>query len=336
MIAPDIKFKFRFYKDGKAQSTFRLHGVVNEDGLHLNDIAIPYENILGTKRSDSFVIIALSSGTDSAILDALRKALNDGNTLVIGVDKKQVDPLFRRINLMSSGVRAEMKRDALAAAGKGELFRAKSCPHCGAIIDLSELNATRYVYCQYCESVFNEAGEIATIGDEYRVCPECGFFDRVKSYTEFYFIFLIWFYYFTSKRRHLCRNCAKRVVLKMFFVNTLGILGWIPTLVMAYKSMTGVDPALQPLSRANRLAKKKRFRQAIPLYEAMADRFPEHPGLIYNEMRAFFIGDEPEAAVATAVRCIASCANYLPAIELIGPLPSADGTAEPTDSPISE
>ena len=323
MIEPVKPFKFRFIREGKALSLFRVKGEANDEGLRLGKTLIPYEFIELTAMQQHFLAIALSPDASNEIKESLVKSMATPNILLIDAGRKINEQLCRYVNIMISGVKTQLHREALEAKGQAELFRAAQCPHCGAIIDLSELEKTKYAYCRFCESVITEAGGIITKGNEYRICPECGFFDRVKNYTEFYFLFLVWFYYVSHKQRLLCRNCSKKVALKMFFVNILGLIGWIPTFIMIIQSMTGHDPSLKSLSKANILSQKKMAKQAGAIYEAMFERFPEHPGLLYNLAKAHIIAGDMDSAAAAFNRCLSACSNYEPAVTTLAAIAGA-------------
>ncbi|MFH1377126.1 MAG: hypothetical protein ABIH86_00035 [Planctomycetota bacterium] len=322
MIEPVKEFKFRFTREGKVLSMFRAKGEANEEGLTLDKTLIPYESIQLTQMKERYLAIVLSPDASVEIKESLAKVMAAPDVLLIDAGRKKNEQINRYVNLMISGVQAQLHREALEAKGQAELFRAVQCPHCGAIIDLSELDKTRYSFCRFCETVFTDAGDIVTKGDEYRICPECGYFDRVKNYTEFYFLFLVWFYYISYKQRLLCRNCSKKIALKMFFVNILGFIGWIPTFIMIIQSMTGHDPSLKSLSKANILSQKKMVRQAVPIYESMAERLPEHPGLLFNQAKAHINADDLDSAAADFNRCLSACSNYEPAIATLAAIAS--------------
>ena len=323
MIEPVKEFKFYFTREGKALSTFRVKGEANEDGLMLDKILIPYESIQLTQMNDRFLAVVLSPDAGDEFKKQFVKVMAAPDVLLIDAGRKRNEQINRYVNLMISGVQAQLHREALEAKGQADLFRAVQCPRCGAIIDLSELDKTQYVFCRFCETVCTDSGEIVTKGDEYRICPECGYFDRVKNYTEFYFLFLVWFYYVSYKQRLLCRNCSKKIALKMFFVNILGFIGWIPTFIMIIQSMTGHDPSLKSLSKANILSQKKMVKQAVPIYESMFERFPEHPGLLFNQAKAHINVNDLDSAAADFDRCLSACSNYEPAIATLAAIANA-------------
>ncbi|MEW6496745.1 MAG: hypothetical protein AB1589_30115 [Cyanobacteriota bacterium] len=163
-----------------------------------------------------------------------------------------------------------------------------------------------------------------TKGSTYRLCDECGMFDRVKSYTEFYFYFLLIVYGFYYKRRHVCDNCASAIFWKTFLLNLLFVIGVPSSLWIKIKSMIGRDPYLKQLATANSLSKKGNFQRADKLYNQLSKQYPEHPGLLMNEGLGHLQGKDTAGAVYRFEQALKSCSNYYPVIKRLYQLQTAN------------
>src|SRR5690606_12310932 len=118
------------------------------------------------------------------------KVLADQSVLILSVSKVKALDLERFVDRVSSYIQTEQHRKKLDAEGKSDLFHTMICPECNAVVDLSELDKSHYVYCRFCESVFTARDHsVTTQGHAYRVCEECHMYARVQGYTEFYFYF---------------------------------------------------------------------------------------------------------------------------------------------------
>lgn len=296
----DMNFKFHYVENGKQIGFRAKKGSAKEGDLILADETIDYEDIIDTTTRDNRLVLVYASG-ESEILQVYKvKALE----------------LEKFIDKVASKKQAKAQEEKLIAEGKGELFRAEKCPHCESTVNLSELENTKYIYCRYCESVF-EVGKLITCGDSYRICDECSMFDRTKGYTEFYFYFLVIIYGFTHNRRHICDNCVRPLFWKVFLINFIFILGIFPALWMKIKSMIGRDANLKKLARANALAKKGKMEKAQLLYEDLHVNYLEHPGLLMNEGLGYLKAGNTEKSIQLFTHSLNVCSNYYPTIDLI-------------------
>ena len=84
--------------------------------------------------------------------------------------------------------------------------------------------------------------------------------------------------------------------------------------------MTGRDPALASLAKANKLASKGKYQEADRLYEEIYMRFPDHPGLLLNQAMGHMIGGDGSGGVAYVERSLGACANYLPTMAFMSNL----------------
>lgn len=315
----ELHFKFRFVKNGQPANLFAKKGYANETELILNGDPVPLSSVVDTTTRDNRLAMVFAEGTPLG--PAISGGSEAGATVIETYKVKALD-LERFIDRAASAAEVETTRKALEAEGNSQLFRTASCPHCQATINLSRMDSTQYVYCRFCETVFSERK--VTAGDQYKICEGCGFFDRVRGYTEFYFYFLLIIYGFSYKRRHLCDNCAGSLFWKVLLVNLIFILGVPSAVWLKIKSMTGRDPEFADLAKANHLAQKGQAALAEPLYANLQDKLPEHPGLLYNRALGKLSGQDTNGAMGDFRRSMRACSNYLPTIRLLENLKAPD------------
>ncbi len=314
ILEQDLSFKFRYVAaDGNVKGFFvSKKGKATPGHLELDGHQLPYTAILDTTTRDSRLVMVVDRELTPP---PIQNELLNAKTLVLEVYKVKALDLERRIDVYSSAKLAQQHKLELEQAGKGELYRAELCPVCSATVDLSELDETEYIYCRFCESVFTKDSIIAQ-GDQYRICDECDFFGRVQGYTEFYFYFLLVVYGYSMKRRHLCDACANSLCWKMLAYNLPFILGLPNALWQKYRSISGRDPKLASLSKANQLLKKGQVRPAQELYDQMQYRYPNHPGFHYNLALGHIFAKDLESALKHLNSSLEHCSNYLPSIRL--------------------
>jgi len=308
-------FGFRFVTGGNAAFGKR-HGAIGT-ALTLDDTEIPWEKIGDTTTRERRLIIALGDGVQ--VGPKMAKFLVDGHLVVIqpaGVDARQLE---KAIDRQASAREAELRRAELEAKGMGHLVRAVTCPVCKATVDLSGLEKTRYAWCRFCESVFSEDGKNVTDGRRYRCCDECGMFDRIQPYPEFYFYFLVFVYGFKYTQRFLCDACAHRLFIKALSINFIFLLG-IPTAIwVKVKSMQGREQSLATLADGNRLARRGLYNEARSIYEQLLRNQPDHPGILTNQALGHVTGGDQTGAGQVLARAVASCSSYGPAFALLQP-----------------
>jgi hypothetical protein len=294
------KFKFRYVSKGQATGIRSKPGTLDDNGMFLAEDFIEYTDIKDTIVRDNRLVLALD-GREPFVIE------------VYGIKARELEKAIDRI---SSARQVELAKTELELKGEGHTFRSAECPVCHATINLSGFDKSSYVYCRFCESLLNWDAQLVNSGDAYRVCDECGMFDRVKGYTEFYFYFLLVVYGFRSRRRHVCDSCAHKLFLKTFFINLIFILGVIPSLVLKFKSMAGRATDFAGLPRANKLASGGKFEQADREYTTILQKHPEHPGILFNQAMGHLKGGDAGQGIDLLKRSMKSCSNYLPSAQL--------------------
>lgn len=310
-----LEFKFKFVREGSALSMFSKKGAADENHLTLGNASLRYDDIIDTTTRDKRLIITLAQDTE--IDPMLAKSLAAQNAFVLEVNNINTSRVERYIDRQCAIREAEKSKQRLAKEGNGHLFRTQVCTECESIIDLSELDKSNYIYCRFCDTVLKNSGEKVITGDSYRVCDECSMFDRVRGYTEFYFYFLLIVYGYSYKKRYICDHCADGIFWKMLLLNFIFIIGVPSAIYMKIKSMSGRDPYLKKLAKANALAKKGKHQEADVLYRELQNRYPDHPGILMNQALGHLYANDAEGAEHYLRSAIKTCSNYLPVFQLL-------------------
>ena len=314
-ITSEISYKFKYVKNGQAQGFRSKKAQATSGNLTLDGCPLQYEDIIDTTSRDNRIILQLVP--NAQIDKAVRQEFSQRNILILEVQKTKAIELEKFIDRNASLKLANKRKNALVAAGQGDKFRAITCPHCAATIDLTDYKKSTYAYCRYCESILNKNLEIVANGDQYRHCDECNLFDRVQGHTEFYFYFLLIVYGFRSKRRHLCDACALKISNRALLMNLPFILGIFPALNMRIKASRGKAAAYKNMTQANRLAKDGKYDEADQLYTNMLMEHPSHPGILFNQSLSHFNGDDSQKGINYISQSIRGGSNYLPSLRFL-------------------
>lgn len=308
-------FKFRYVVGGNATGFMATKGQLTEEGLKLGDFLLGFSAVVDSTTRDDRVVLTIDS-SDPGLPVELRQKLQQDHFLVLHISGMKAEALERLIDRHASVHEAEACRARLVAEGRGEQFRTTICPCCSATVNLSELPETPYVYCRFCETLFGQ--QTARLGSKnsYRHCDECGYFDRVQGYGEFYFYFLLVVYGFRHQRRHMCDDCGAKLANKLLAINSIFILGVPNALACAFRARAGRDPELSPLAKANRLAKKGKMDLAGAEYQKVLDVLPGHPGVQLNMARGYFTSQRSSEGLQSLRQSIDQCANFDPAITI--------------------
>jgi hypothetical protein len=311
----DLAFKFRFVENGQARGLRSKAGSASSDALVLDSEPIRYEDIVDTTSQDKRLVLVLASTVQLGQKTA--KACQEGGVLALEVQGVQTRDLERTLDRRTSALAAQRHKRELAAADEESRYRVMTCPHCEATIDLSDFERTHHVYCRYCKSILDPGGSIVSAGDAYRVCSECQMFGRVRGYTVFYFYFLLVVYGFSYRRRYLCDTCAVRTAQRALLLNFIFLLGIAPSIYVWVKALSGHEPEMKDLPKANALARKGRAREAEAIYGRLQQRLPDHPGLLLNQGIGYLHAGEGEHGVESLNRALRACSNYQPAMQML-------------------
>ncbi len=306
-------FKFRYVTGGSVSGLFAIKGQLSEDGLKLGEHLLRFSSVVDSTTRDERVVLTIDS-SDPELGTELRKKLQQDAFLVLHIYGMKAEGLERLIDRHASAHEAEECRARLVAEGRGELFRTTLCPCCSATVNLSELPETPYVYCRFCETLFGQQTSRPKGKNSYRHCDECGYFDRVQGYGEFYFYFLLVVYGFSHQRRHLCDDCGASLANKLLAINAIFLLGVPNALACAFRARSGRDQDLSPLAKANRLAKKGKMDLANAEYLKVLDVLPGHPGIHLNMARGYLTCQSAGEGFSHLRQSIDACSNFDPAL----------------------
>ncbi len=336
VAADELEFRFQYVDAaGNAKGLRAQLGCLSPTGIELKGLVVPFTAVLETVARDNRLVLAVDG---AQIPQELYKHLIDAKLLILESTKVKPAVLKPRIDRVTSVYRAERHRQELEAEGKAHEFVCVTCPECDATIDASGPYDTAHVYCPYCDSVSQNTGALVSSGKHYRLCEECGWFDRVQGYTEFYFYFLLVVAGYSSKRRFLCDSCVNRVFWKTLLLNFLFIIGIPSSIWMKIKSKKGRVEGFQELAQANALAKKGRGSEAAQLYAAALDRYPGHPGILYDQGFAALAANDLASARSYFQQALQQCSNFEPAQRLLEGLDQVEaqqaiGASTPPDLP---
>lgn len=308
-----MEFKFRFVKDGETRGFLRSpRGKVGDTGLHLGDALLRYDQIADTVARGDRLAIQLDERTpDPTVGKYLQESI-----LVLEPQNMGSRRLELLIDQRCAAVQLEHRRRRARERGQEHLIRSELCATCSAEIDFTDVGESRYVYCPFCDTIFDPEKR-TSFGRQFRTCDECGLFGRVQQYPEFYFYFLLVIYGFEYEKRFLCGVCAHRLFVKALLLNLVFLVG-VPTAIwVKIKSVTGGRSGLSELRRANQLAKKGRLAEAVDLYNSILAEFPEHPGVLLNEGLARLEHGDEVGGFERLERALEACPNYSPLLRTV-------------------
>lgn len=309
-------FRFRYVVDGETLGLRAREGTLDDEALNLAGMLIPYAHIVDTTSRGNRLILEFSQEFYYPEGE-FAQCVIDGRLVVMEVRKGTARGVEMAVDRKCADAEAKARRAQLQAQGLHHLVRTEDCPSCGATIDLSGLDPTPYAHCRYCETIFSRDRMHIAAGAEYRICDECGLYDRVQEYPEFYFYFLLVVYGFRYNHPILCDGCAHRLFIKALVRNAIFLVG-VPTAIwVKLKSLRARDPEYAGLTRANQLARKGRHRDAAVFYDELLRRLPEHPAILMNQAIGHGVGDDGSGAAALLDRSLAACNHYLPALRLL-------------------
>ena len=345
-----LNFRFK-YIDGKGKKTPLIpeQARVDIDGIRLGEDVLQFDDIYEVHRYRNRLnlrllpYLPLGKSLSRQIIpgsSSLMLGISDGTETAFAV-KSAID---QRI---SSKIIREAKQK-MEYEGSAVPMRTAKCPSCDCVLHLTDYRDTPLIYCKYCENIFDKHGDLLAHTADHGICPECGYYNRLRSRTDFRFYFLPFWINFRpaavqkfnlwppklkiqsfrfkilpgetesrSNRRYCCDSCADRTVNDSFWKNAVWLAGLIPALYMSYRSKSGRNPAFLELSDANRLAQEGNFEKANEIFSLLMLKNDGQPGLHYNWGMAFLKEGNEEKAAREFQKALLSCGNYLPVVEVL-------------------
>lgn len=310
-----ITFKFRWMDEGNVSGgMFALSGSFDGNELTLDEEVYPVTSILGVGTYDHVMSLVIFHEDE----DVSRTIVFKGES---------PETVKRAIDGSRSSIEAAEEQKRLIAEGQGASFRSEVCPHCTATISLSKFADSPQCYCDYCETLFTIRGnhggrELETttleqsLEPKYRMCEQCGMYSFPKTFTRFYFVFLLYFMHVVSEKTVRCPGCMRWEAWKMLFGNIFGLLGLpvaITQLIRSYRGRVEKGP-LGGLDDANILANRGKIDKALDRYDVLMDNLPINAGIKYNIGSGLLTkGDVPHAE-AMFLLSLEDCSNFAPSL----------------------
>jgi hypothetical protein len=302
----NFSFKFHWVDDnGQPAGFLAKKGLVDGDTITLDDAQIPIAAIAASDVRGQYLVLSVAKegGTVADIVVHTGKA-------------KQVKEVLGRLR---SAIWADMHREELEAKGQGHTFRQQTCPACGATLDLTGMDDTPQISCNFCHTVSTlrspEGDPITEVERGCRLCDQCGMYSIPRQFTIVYFYFLLVVYGWRSQTTWRCPGCMRGEAWKMLFGNLIFVLGVPTALIQLFRSYGGTSiGGLYPgLDGANLRASKGNLTGAIEAYQKILERRPISAGVKFNIGRAFAMEDELAQAAKMFEFSLADCSNYQPA-----------------------
>ncbi len=313
-------FDFRYVgADGKPYGRTQ-RGNIKDDGLTLGEDVLYFHYIFDTAKDyDDLVLVLFPAiAAASSITD---RVLKGTNALVLRLEPDNLLAVKSQIDRKYTALQAKLKREKMGYQKNLHNFRITPCPVCDATIDLSQRPDTPYIYCRYCETIFNKHRHFFTGADKYALCYECGYYSQVKHYSGLG----------TKDSKEFCINCAESHIGKdwtLVFKRPLHFFAKIQTQQEA-------NPHFTDLDRANKLGRKGELSKAEVFYNNMLLHVKSYPAIHYNFGKAILdiahhilanpqsaedlaqVNDLLTRSAAQFEMSLKACCNYQPTLEIL-------------------
>jgi hypothetical protein len=196
--------------------------------------------------------------------------------------------------------------------------------------------STPYTFCEYCELVFSKLGQSIVNSEDFKICPECSYFNRVQYFPD------AEFYYYGAEdnanffgKKYYCDTCAQRDFKRQIVKNAPFLLAIPHTLRKKMQLESNIHPTLHEVTQANLLAQDGKLEEAEVLYLSLSLHNEFHPAVYYNRGKAYFecareledsssdidVQEEAKAIRQKGVfdlkKSLLGCANFEPTLELL-------------------
>lgn len=293
---------------------FAQTGTFDGKNLTLDEEVYPVTSIVGSSVAENVLAIVVNDEGEWI------------NLAMVIVGEKP-DTIKSAIDGSRSSIEAAEEQKRLIEEGQGASFRSEKCPHCDATISLSKFADSPQCFCDYCDTLFTIRDQYGSqslesntlpqnLESKYRLCDECGMYSFPKTFSKFYFIFLVYFIHFAHDKTVRCPACMRWEAWKMLFGNIFGLLGLPVAFVQLFRSYRGriEKGPLKGLDDANRLASRGKVERALNRYDKLMDNLPINAGIKYNIGSGLLTkGDVPHAETIFLL-ALDDCSNYTPAL----------------------
>jgi len=311
-----VTFSFKYVNRlGIPDTLVPRQGRVTRDGLILENSRIFFRDIHRVERHHKSLVIVLKPGATIS-REVSRHIFKRLTAFVINIGgfSRQVQSIINR--RVSTAKLSDRKMEMSPEELKTRFVKA-DCPNCDAAIDLIDVIRSHYIYCDYCGAIFDHYGYLVPGGNEYRVCPETGFYERVRDYKEHA-------YYITRRdaafktRKLFCSDTYAHIIFERVFVKNFTLLfGVFLAGYEKLRSLSGRNANYIELVAANLAAAKGDMEKAEFEYAKLVTRNKYHPGLTMNLGLIYLKKGNERKALHEFQKSLEHCSNYTPVIEIL-------------------
>jgi hypothetical protein len=312
-----VHFQFRFVnQEGNTKGMSSHNAKIDEEGIMLQEEPLLFDDIHEIKWHKNRIAFELYPYL--TLSPTLTEQIIPRTTSIIIEVEDELEKDVRNLSLQYlTTSQGYQKQHKLTLEGKKDSYRAEQCPNCTAILDLTNYANTHYIYCKHCEIIFDKLKQPIPQSENYRVCPECDFYDRVQDYTEFSCYAVKNDRRFGIKEHEFCDTCAGRLLDKITWKNALFLVALPSTILMRGKATENRSAFYAEIAKANRFAQDGKLKPAEDLYMLMMLRNEKHPALWYNHGLAYLLAGENARAMHLFKRALEYCSNYKPILDMI-------------------
>lgn len=296
---PSFAFSFKAYSE-KNKSHFILPklGNINEHGIFLTGELVSFYDILRMTYFSGYLIITFNNypllGKNTS-----KWKITKNNTLVL-----------------KSGMIKEIKR-AYDIYKSKDATETRVCGHCeNRIIWDKQLN-TQYHYCNECHSISDKHGLLFSNGEQFDICPESGYYDRLNYRRKYEYFFFDKKLHWKTTKYYGGDNLSIEFFHKNILKNLMFLVGVPGTLFEYYKANKGHHPDFTDLAEANFASRCGELKEAADLYTKMQMRLPYFPALHYNLAIAYLQSNNKEYAKRYFQKSLEGCSNYEPTLKVL-------------------
>ncbi|MCS6832055.1 MAG: tetratricopeptide repeat protein, partial [Flammeovirgaceae bacterium] len=292
---------------------FPKQGRIDEIGIGLSDEMIFWEDVQGVEVDKNFLIISLMPYSVLGKIET-KYIIPEHQCIVISVGGEDIFLLKSSIDRRMSLRQAKERLSGMSEDQIAKYFRYINCPHCNALIDLTDYPVTFYVFCPYCHTICDKHATPLTGYKNYRICPECNMFGKVSYYIDYQYFYKPHQRIFYKKRYYCCDACAGTMFKKHILKNLPLVIGAVLSFQQWIKTRKDREDSFEDLHKANHYALMGAVNEAKNIYHSILLRLPHHPGIHYNIGYMYFRIGNREKASYYFQKALQQCGNYLPLI----------------------
>jgi hypothetical protein len=314
----EVKKVFLLNQDGQASHVRSKMLVLTQTQLRIGgkgepDIDVPLDTVIDTECSRNRVAVTYTDGSGEVSGFALSVSGFGG--------RRRAGELKLQIDKLRSICRLEARRKKLEAEGRAGELTVVECRFCGTPIDMTDFPGAAQIHCEFCKSIFSADKESAhRLEKNHYFCDCCRYYSHIQEYSTLKLIFIIWYAQWSVHNEKLCPTCARararNRAIYCFFLSTFALIAAVPYNLVAYfKALRAhkqvPDPIFARLDEANRLARRRRFKEAQGIYIEIAKNSLTHMGIVTNMGIVLHEQGEGDGAISAVEKAVGLCPNYL-------------------------